>query len=60
MQGCSGVSGSDDTRFMGLGPDVGRELPRDEPVVFVLFLDERSQVHSWKRSQHACLFRGYN
>ena len=35
-RGCSGGNGSDDSR-VELGRDVGKELPRAEPVVFMLF-----------------------
>ena len=43
---------------MGSG-DVGKELPRNKSVVFVLLLGERSHIHDRELSQHACLFRGY-
>ena len=40
------VKGSNDTRFYGVGSgDVGKELPRNKSVVFVLLLGERSHVH---------------
>ena len=39
------IKGSNGTRFTELGRDVGKELPRVRPVVCVLLLSERSQVH---------------
>ena len=59
-QGCSGGKGSDDIRDYGVGSsDVGKDLPRNQSVVCVLLLGERSHAHDRELSQHACLFRGH-
>ena len=51
-------NGSDDTRFTELGRDVGKELPRTEPVVCMLFAGSKPKNTGGNLpSMHT--FRGY-
>ena len=50
------VKGSNDTRFYGVGSgDVGKELPRNKSVLYVLFVGEPAQKHR-QETFPGCMF----
>ena len=55
-RGCSGGKGSNDTRFYGVGSgDVGKELPRNKPVVFLSFVGGHARSTTGNVSRmHVC------